>query len=231
MLGAVRSPPARGFLPALTLLFACASACATGPRPFPPPVPEVLALNQAAGDPYAGRFPYEDAVAGLPEGARLVAVLATDAGEIRCRLDPGEAPIAVASFVGLARGLRPYQTEAGGPWTTGPYYDGLPFHRVVDGEFVQTGRRGAGPGFRLQDEMSPGHVFDSPGLLALANTGAPHSSAAEFFITFSALSGLKGKHTILGSCDNEDVVRELARRALAAPDAPPILQRVTILRE
>lgn len=227
MLPAVRSPLARGLLPALAL----AAACASGPRPFPPPVPEVLARNQTAGDPYAGRFPYEDAVAGLPPGEHLVAVLTTDAGEIRCRLDPSEAPIAVASFVGLARGLRPFQERKGGPWTTAPYYDGLPFHRVIDGQFVQTGRRGDDPGFRLQDEMSPGHVFDRPGLLALANTGAPHSSAAEFFITFSSLSQLKGKHTILGSCDGEDVVREVARRALASPDAPPVLQRVIIVRE
>ena len=227
MLLAVRSPLARGVLPALALL----AACASGPRPFPPPVPEVLARNQAAGDPHGGRFPYEDAVAGLPPGEHLVAVLATDAGEIRCRLDPSEAPIAVANFVGLARGIRPFQERPGGPWTTAPYYDGVPFHRVVDGEFIQTGRRGEGPGFRLQDEMSPGHVFDHPGLLALANTGAPNSSAAEFFITFHALTQLKGKHTILGSCDGEDVVRELARRALAAPEAPPMLQRVTIVRE
>ncbi|HEY8377100.1 MAG TPA: peptidylprolyl isomerase [Nannocystis sp.] len=215
--------------PVLGLALVC--ACASGPRPFPPPVPEVLARNQAAGDPHAGRFPYEDAVAGLPEGSRLVATLRTDAGEIRCRLDPSSAPIAVASFVGLARGVRPFQDAEGGPWRTAPYYDGLPVHRVVDGEFIQTGRRGDGPGYVLQDEMSPGHVFDRAGLLALANTGEPHSSAAEFFISMAPLTQLRDKHTILGSCDAEDVVRELARRALANPGAPPIVQAIVITRE
>lgn len=223
MLAAVRTPPLVG------LALCC--ACASGPRPFAPPVPEVLARNQAAGDPHAGRFPYEEAVAGLPEGARLIATLRTDAGEIRCQLDPGEAPIAVASFVGLARGVRPFQDAPDGPWRTAPYYDGLPVHRVQDGEFVQTGRRGAGPGFTLQDEMSAGHVFDRSGLLALANTGAPHTSAGEFFITIAPLTQLKGKHTILGSCDSEDVVRELARRARASPGAPPVVQSVSITRE
>lgn len=222
MLGAVRSPLG-------SLLLAPLLACASGPRPFPPAVPEVQARNQAAGDPHLGRFSYEEAVAGLPEGARLVATLTTDAGEIRCRLD-GEAPIALANFVGLARGVRPFR-DAAGPWTTAPYYDDLPVHRVLDGEFVQTGRRGDGPGFVLQDEMSSGHVFDRAGLLALANTGAPHTSAAEFFITLTALPGLKGVHTILGSCDGEDVLRELARRALANPDAPPRIQHVTISRQ
>lgn len=227
MLTSVRTPPRSG----LGLAFAALCACASGPRPFPPPVPEVLARNQAAGDPDAGRFAYEEAVAGLPEGSRLFAVLTTDAGEIRCQLDPSEAPIAVASFVGLARGLRPFQDAPDGPWHTAPYYDGLPVHRVQDGEFIQTGRRGSGPGFTLQDEMSAGHVFDRPGLLALANSGAPHSSAAEFFISIAPLNQLKGKHTILGSCDSEDVVRELARRALANPASPPTIQTVTIRRE
>lgn len=226
MLTPVRIPLRSG--PGFVLAALC--ACASGPRPFPPPVPEVVAHNQAAGDPYAGRFPYEDAVAGLPEGSRLLATLNTDAGEIHCQLDPSEAPIAVANFVGLARGLRPFQDTPDGPWHAAPYYDGLPVHRVQDGEFIQAGRRGAGPGFVLQDEMSPGHVFDRPGLLALANTGAPHTSAAEFFITIAPLSQLRGKHTILGSCDSEDIVRELARRAIAAPAAPPTIRTITITR-
>jgi peptidyl-prolyl cis-trans isomerase A (cyclophilin A) len=222
MLARMRSP-LRGLLPVAL------AACASGPRPFPPPVPEVAAANQAAGDPYAGRFPYEDAVAGLPPEGRLVATLKTDAGEIRCRLDPSEAPLAVANFVGLARGLRPFKQSPEGPWGAGPYYDGLPFHRAIDGEFVQTGRRGEGPGFVLQDEMTVGHTFDRPGLLALANTGAPHSSSAEFFVTIAPLTQLKGKHTIIGSCDNGDVVRELVTRTLAG--AEPRLQSVTIGRE
>lgn len=223
MLAAVRSP-------ACTLLLALLPACASGPRPFPAPVPEVVAHNQSAGDPHVGRFPMDAAIAGLPPGEHLLALLITDAGEIRCRLDPSEAPLAIANFVGLARGLRPFRDETGA-WTTAPYYDGLPIHRVQDGEFIQTGRRGEGPGFILQDEMSPGHAFDRPGQLALANTGAPHTNSAEFFITLTALPSLKGKHTILGSCDGDDVVRELARRALSAPASPPIIQHVRIDRE
>ncbi|MFY0532861.1 peptidylprolyl isomerase [Nannocystis pusilla] len=96
-------------------------------------MPEVVARNQTAGDPHAGRFTYEEAVAGLPEGSRLLAILNTDAGEIRCTLDPSEAPIAVANFVGLARGLRPFQDALEGPWHTAPYYDGTAVHRVQDG--------------------------------------------------------------------------------------------------
>lgn len=210
------------------------AACGLGgPRPFPPPVPAVVAANQAAGDPHAGRFPYEDAVAGLPEGPTLRASIDTDAGTVHCRLDPGSAPIAVANFVGLARGLRAYQIAEGGPWERGPFYDGLSFHRAVPGQFVQAGRRGERefPGFHLQDEMSMGHAFDRIGLLALANNGAPNSSSAQFFITTaSSLEHLKGKHTVFGSCDDEDVVRELERRVLADPAAPPKIRTISVTR-
>ncbi len=208
-------------------------ACALGgPRPFAPPVPAVVADNQQAGDPHLGRFPYEDAVAGLPEGPTLRALLDTDAGEIHCRLDPGSAPIAVASFVGLARGLRAYQATEGGPWQRGPFFDGMPFHRAVEAQFVQTGRLGEREhaGFHLQDEMTSGHSFDRGGLLALANNGAPHSGSAQFFITTAPLGHLDGKHTIFGACDDEDVVRELERRVLATPTAPPVLRHVVITR-
>jgi len=210
-------------------------ACASGPRPFPPPVPAVVAQNQAAGDPYSGRFPMDEALAGLPADGPLHALLVTDAGEIHCRLDASSAPMAVANFIGLARGLRPFQAEAGGPWVKQPFFDGVPFHRAIDGQFVQTGRRGGLelPGFVLQDEMSSGHVFDRIGLLALANDGTPHTSAAQFFLTTAALASLDGKHTIFGACDDEDVVRELERRTLAATAAgtpPPVLKHVEIRR-
>jgi peptidyl-prolyl cis-trans isomerase A (cyclophilin A) len=209
-------------------------ACQLGaPRPFPPPVPAVVAANQQTGDPHLGRFPYEEAVAGLPEGPALRALIDTDAGPIHCRLDPSSAPIAVANFVGLARGLRAYQTAEGGPWERGRFYDDLPVHRAESGQFIQTGRRGdrEHPGFKLQDEMSSGHVFDRTGLLALANSGAPHSSAAQFFITSAtSLTHLNGKHTIFGTCDDEDVVRELERRVLAAGGAPPRIRSVVISR-
>jgi len=216
-----------------TWIGACLVAgCAlTAPRPFAPPVPQVESANQQRGDPHAGRFSYEDAVAGLPEGPVLRAVIDTEAGEIHCRLDPGTAPIAVASFVGLARALRVYVGSDAGPWELGHFFDGLPFHRAVERQFVQTGRRGIeNAGFFLQDEMSSGHVFDRGGLMALANAGTPHSSSAQFFITTEPLPQLNGKHTIFGACDDEDVVRELERRTLASPDAPPKLRRVTITR-
>lgn len=200
----------------LALATSAHAACATpGPAPFAPPNPEVAARNRIAGDPHLGRFPFEAAVEGLPRpsaDARLHADLHTSEGRVSCELWADHAPIAVANFVGLARGLRPYQLEEGGPWETGVFYDGLPWHRVVPGQIIQTGKLGSrpSPGFRLQDEVSPGDDWTRPGVLATANAGERNTGSAQFFITMGKATHLKGKHTIFGACDDEGIVRALA---------------------
>ncbi|MBK8261001.1 MAG: peptidylprolyl isomerase [Nannocystis sp.] len=238
MLAAVRttvrgSAPPLPLLPAAALFVAVAGCVgAHAPLPFAPPLPALVAANEAAGDPYGGRFPMEEALADLPGQGPLIALLDTDAGTIRCRLEPETAPITVANFIGLARGLRPFQVEEDGPWTRANFYDDLPWHRAIEGQFVQTGRRGdrENPGFNLQDEISPGAKFDRPGALALANAGAPNSGAAQFFITSEALSHLNGAYTLFGACDSPHVVRELSRQVRARPSDPPRLRKVTITR-
>ncbi|MEZ4453436.1 MAG: peptidylprolyl isomerase [Nannocystaceae bacterium] len=212
-----------------SLALACAQS--QGPRAFPPPIPELVAANEAAGDPHGGRFSYEEAMAGVPGEGPPVAVIETSAGTLTCRLEPENAPIAVASFVGLARGVRPFRAAAGEPWVTAPYYDGLPWHRAIEGQFVQGGERGPeSPGYRLQDEISPGAKFDRAGALAVANDGSRDSGAAEFFISSAELPHLNGKHTIFGTCDAPHVVRELERQVKARPDDPPTITRITIRR-
>ncbi len=240
MLGAVRtSSHARAsatrapFWAALALL---CSACGLGgstPRAYDPPLPELVAKNGAAGDPYSGRFPYDEAIAGLPGEGPLLALIETDAGLIHCRLEPETAALTVATFVGLARGLRPFQETPGGPWVTAPFYDGLPWHRAVEGQFVQTGRRGPqeSPGFVLQDEISPGAKFDRAGVMALANGGAPHSGAAQFFITSTALPSLNGAYAIFGGCDDHHVIRELERQVRDTRTPTPTILHVTIRRD
>lgn len=208
-------------------------ACAHGagvPPSLPPPVPELVAANLAAGDPHGGRFPLEAALAGLPATGSLHAVLVTDEGDIHCTLDIAHAPLTVASFVGLARGLRPF-LAADGQWHTEPYYRDLVWHRALEGQLVQTGQRHGqdGGGFLLQDEVSIGDSFDRAGVLAMANTGQPHSGSVELFVTSGPLPHLEGAHTILGQCDDEAVVRRVERRVVQG--AAPRLLRIDITRE
>ena len=225
-----------GTLPCrLPLLVSLLGACAGtgGPRDYDPPIPGLVAENEEAGDPYGGRFPYDEAMANLQGEGPLQARIETDAGVIRCRLEPETAALTVANFVGLARGLRPFQEEEGGPWVTAPYYDGLPWHRAIEGQFVQTGRRGSreNPGFDLQDEISPGAKFDRAGVMALANNGSPHSGAAQFFITSDELTHLNGAYAIFGRCEDHHVIRELERRARDKSTPAPTIQTVTIHRD
>jgi peptidyl-prolyl cis-trans isomerase A (cyclophilin A) len=197
---------------------------------LPPPVPELVAANQAAGDPHGGRFPLEAALAGLPAEGSLHAVLVTDEGDIHCTLDAAHAPLTVASFVGLARGLRPF-LAADGQWRTEPYYRDLVWHRALEGQLVQTGQRQGqdSGGFLLQDEVSIGDSFDRAGVLAMANTGQPHSGSVELFVTTGPTPHLEGAHTILGQCDDESVVRRVERRVVRG--AAPRLLRIDITRE
>ncbi|MEM6996216.1 MAG: peptidylprolyl isomerase [Myxococcota bacterium] len=202
------------------------------PPAFPEPDADLTAANVAMGDPYEGRFPLEEALADLPPGNALIATLQTSEGAIRCRLDPDHAPLSVANFVGLARGLRPFR-EPDGAWVRVPYYAEMPWHRAVEGQLVQTGRRGtlAHGGFFLQDEVGYGDSFDRGGVLAMANTGSEHSGSVEFFVTTAPAAHLEGGHTILGECDDEATVRRIERRVVRDDKPSPTLVRIDISRQ
>ena len=100
---------------------------------------------------------------------RYEATISTDRGDIVIELDPGRAPQTVNNFVFLARD---------------GFYDGLTFHRVVDGFVVQGGcPEGSGrgnPGYRFGDEPVVGDYV--AGSVAMANSG-PDSNGSQFFIS------------------------------------------------
>jgi peptidyl-prolyl cis-trans isomerase A (cyclophilin A) len=163
------------------------------------------------------------------------AVLHTSKGQIRLELFPNHAPKTVRNFAELAEGTK---EGASDPRTrqpiTGPYYDGTPFHRVIDGFMIQTGDptgtgRG-GPGYEFGDEFHPELQFDKPFLLAMANAG-PGTNGSQFFITVGATSWLNMKHTIFGKvadAESEEVVMAIAKAATDHADRP--LEPITIER-
>jgi peptidyl-prolyl cis-trans isomerase A (cyclophilin A) len=215
-----------------TVLVSCGPALAPGQASrFPPELDDLVMANVAVGDPHAGRFSYEDATAGLPEHGELRARLVTDEGEIECVLDPGHAPLTVANFVGLARGVRPFRTRDG-PWLLEPFYDDTVWHRAHEGQFVQAGRRAGldDGGFFLQDEISVGDSFDRAGVLAMANNGTPHSGSTQFFITTGPAKHLAGAHTVFGQCDDAAAVRRIERRVIRGKQDLPRLLRVDVSR-
>ncbi|HEY8093034.1 MAG TPA: peptidylprolyl isomerase, partial [Acidimicrobiales bacterium] len=118
--------------------------------------------------------------------ADLQAVLKTNRGDITVNLLPNHAPETVDNFVGLAEGTKDYNAGNG---RSGPFYDGLGFHRVISGFMIQggcpLGTGTGGPGYTFKDEPHPELTFDKPYLLAMANAG-PGTNGSQFFITVGA---------------------------------------------
>lgn len=173
---------------------------------------------------------------GLEPGQGLTATLDTSMGTLTCHLWPDKAPVTVLNFVELAEGTRAWQDPRTGLETQRRFYDGLTFHRVIPRFMIQGGDPLAngkgGPGYKFEDEIVPGLVFDRPGLLAMANAGAD-TNGSQFFVTETAIPSLNGKHTIFGSCDELEVVQAIARvetDAADKPQTPVTVRRVTITR-
>ena len=167
----------------------------------------------------------------------LKATLKTNRGDIVLTLFPNHAPKTVENFTGLAEGTKEYHDDAGRSGER--YYDGLGFHRVIDGFMIQGGcPRGdgrGGPGYQFKDEFHPDLRFDRPYLLAMANAG-PGTNGSQFFITVGATTWLNHKHTIFGKvadAESEEVVMAIAKAATDHADRPlePIvIERIEIGR-
>ena len=91
------------------------------------------------------------------------------------------------------------------------FYDGIIFHRVIDGFMIQggdpTGTGMGGPGYKIKDEFGEGLKHDDEGILSMANAG-PNTGASQFFITLAPTPWLNGHHAIFGKVvEGMDVVR------------------------
>lgn len=139
-------------------------------------------------------------------------------GEFVIQLYPDKAPITVNSFVFLARE---------------EYFDGVTFHRVLDGFMAQggdpTGTGSGGPGYQFVNEDSD-LTFDKAGVVAMANAGRD-TNGSQFFITFGPAPQLDGGYTIFGQViEGMDVVNGITRRdPMQNPDYPgDVMESVTI---
>jgi peptidyl-prolyl cis-trans isomerase A (cyclophilin A) len=179
--------------------------------------------------------------------ADMIATMETSMGPIVIELLPDHAPATVANFVGLATGEKEWRDPSSGAPTHRPFYDGLGFHRVIDGFMIQggcpLGTGTGGPGYTFDDEIHPELKFSEPYLLAMANAGKrPNpvtgkmsgTNGSQFFITVAATQHLTGAHTIFGR-----VVDEASRRVVDSiattptdgrdrPLTPVVIERVSI---
>jgi peptidyl-prolyl cis-trans isomerase A (cyclophilin A) len=169
--------------------------------------------------------------------AQQTATLHTNHGDIVLNLFGDAAPKTVANFVGLATGTQEYTDPQTGAKSSEPFYDGVVFHRVIDGFMIQGGDRlgtgTGGPGYTFADEFHPDHSFNRPYLLAMANAG-PGTNGSQFFITVTNTPHLNRRHTIFGEVADDasrKVVDEIATVQTGRGDRPVepvVIESVTV---
>ena len=180
-------------LTALAILAFAAVACGSEPEPVPTPAPQAQPTPQPQAQPTPPPAQPTTPPAPTPEpepqggppwdsppdmvidtSKSYSAVFELEKGEeFEVELYADKVPRVVNNFVFLA--------QEG-------FYDGVMFHRVLEGFMAQTGdptgTGTGGPGYRFESEFHPDLSHDSPGILSMANAGGLDTNGSQFFITF-----------------------------------------------
>ena len=161
----------------------------------------------------------------------------TTEGNFTVRLFDEEAPKTVENFVGLAEGTLEWTDPRTNKRVKQPYYDGVIFHRVIDGFMIQggdpLGQGIGGPGYTFADEFHPRLRHSKEGILSMANRG-PNTNGGQFFITLAPTPHLDDRHSVFGEVtDGIDIVRRIGRAPVGDRDRPVkdiAIQSITIRR-
>ncbi len=147
---------------------------------------------------------------------RHAEIAVRDYGTIKLELDAGTAPITVANFVKLAQN---------------GFYDGLTFHRIMDGFMIQGGDP-LGNGTGGSDESIKGEFADNgvdnpishvKGVISMARSNNPDSASSQFFITVADATFLDGSYAAFGRVtEGMEIAEQIAK------DAKPIDNNGTI---
>ena len=157
---------------------------------------------------------------GANQVANRIAVFETNKGTFEIELFEDKVPVTTKNFIDLVdKGL----------------YNGLIFHRVIDGFMIQggdpEGTGMGGPGYTIPDEFNKDLRHDSEGILSMANAG-PNTGGSQFFITLVATPWLDGHHAVFGKViEGMDVVRAIGKVKCDGRDKPledVVINKVTI---
>jgi cyclophilin family peptidyl-prolyl cis-trans isomerase len=152
--------------------------------------------------------------------ANPTVTIETNHGTITAEMFADSAPKTAGNFIELAKK---------------GYYDGIVFHRVIEGFMIQggdpTGTGRGGPGYQIDDEFAPGLAHTEPGVFSMANSG-PNTGGSQFFITLAATPWLDGKHAIFGRVtEGLDVVQKIGKVSTGPGDRPVedvVIEKVTV---
>ena len=157
--------------------------------------------------------------------SEIVTITMENGGQIKAELYPDKAPITVENFKKLVK-------EG--------FYDGLTFHRVIEGFMIQGGcPRGdgtGGPGYQIKGEFSRNGVANdlkhTRGVLSMARAMAPDSAGSQFFIMHRDAPHLDGSYAAFGKViEGIEVVDEIASVPTGAgdrPKKPVVMKKVTV---
>ena len=155
----------------------------------------------------------------------IVTITMKDGGVIKCELYPEVAPESVNNFISLINKH---------------FYDGLIFHRVINGFMIQGGDPDGtgmgGPGYEIKGEFSQNgfknDLKHSEGVLSMARTMIPDSAGSQFFIMHKNSPHLDGAYAAFGKViDGMDVVNKIAETATDYSDRPlqpQVMKTVTV---
>ena len=152
--------------------------------------------------------------------ANPIAVFETSKGNFEIELFADKAPKTAQNFINLVKK---------------GFYDGLIFHRVIDGFMIQggdpQGTGMGGPGYTIPDEFHKDLKHDSEGILSMANAG-PNTGGSQFFITLAKTPWLDGHHAVFGKViQGMDVVKKIGKVECDLQDRPledVVIKKITI---
>ena len=162
----------------------------------------------------------------------------TTLGNFTVELFEDKVPQTVANFAGLADGSKEWTHPGTKEKHSKPYYDGIVFHRVIQGFMIQggdpLGKGFGGPGYQFDDEFHPELKHDRAGILSMANAG-PKTNGSQFFITLGPTPHLDRKHSVFGAVtEGMDVIKKIGATAVDRNDrpvTPVVMNKVTIERK
>ena len=143
----------------------------------------------------------------------------TSMGNFKGQIREDLVPITGNNFINL--------TNAG-------FYDGLIFHRVIQGFVLQDGdplgTGTGGPGYTIPDEIHPDLNHNSAGVLSMANAG-PDTGGSQYFITLDSFPHLNGSYSVFGRIvEGMDAVFNISYVPVDSSDKPLTAVRIDSIR-
>lgn len=163
-------------------------------------------------------------------GKHHAEIVVQDYGTIKVELDADQAPITVQNFIDLANS---------------GFYDGLTFHRIIEGFMIQGGDPNGdgtgGSGHTIRGEFTQNGVNNTlshtRGAISMARSSAMNSASSQFFIVHEDSTYLDGSYAVFGYVtEGMDVVDAIATSVTAedsndtvAKENQPVIEKITII--